>query len=87
MESRLQQGNPLYLPCYEDRIRFRKNTRLQLWSMIRLLGQATRMSSGTGVPSVTSRGCLPASISYDGSCPQLDAGTDCTYKVGAGNMI
>jgi hypothetical protein len=33
MESRLQQGNPLYLPCCEDRIRFRKNARLQLWSM------------------------------------------------------
>jgi hypothetical protein len=30
MESRLQRGNPLYLSCCEDRICFRKNTRLTI---------------------------------------------------------
>jgi hypothetical protein len=74
--------------------------KIQLWSMIRLLrrvGIGTRgigykdklgqLTSHRSAKRDISWPAKPASIIYDGSCPQLDAGTDCTCKVGAGNMI
>jgi len=72
MESRLQRGNPLYLSCCEDRICFRKNTRLTIveydpafWACYK--DELGRVDAAQKVPSVASRGCWPASISYDGS--------------------